>query len=232
MGRKRILIVDDNEFFLRQQTTYLQRSSFDISSAVTGKEALRKARKLLPDLILLDQILPDKSGQDVCRELKKDPVTASMPIIIVSSGDRETSRARTAEAGCDGLIFKPIRRDLLVTMVEELLGVATRRWSRAAVSLPCTVRNGEEQVTSTLYSLSGGGVFVALEGSPMPGDILGLVFRLPGDGEVLSVRSAAVVWRGRYMEMGPEGVGLRFLTIDAADQERIDTYVLSLSDRP
>ena len=82
MKKKRILIVDDTEFFLQLEISYLGNQRFDIHTARSGSEALEKARTLQPDLILLDMYMHDMNGDAVCSLLKGDPDTSSIPVII------------------------------------------------------------------------------------------------------------------------------------------------------
>jgi len=228
MEKKRILIVDDNEFFIQQEISYLDRDRFDFEIARSGQEALDKARSQIPDLILLDQIMSDMSGQEVCKVLKGEPQTSSVSIVIVSSGEKESSRNDTLLTGCDGLIFKPIRKDLLVTMVEELLGITTRKMQRAGVDLSCIVKSESSQFKVSIRSLSADGVFVQMDGPLIPGEVFEIRFTIPGIERQIWARSAAVVWTGRLGDDGPEGAGLRFLTIDPLDVECIDEYVIAL----
>ncbi len=228
MENKRILIVDDNEFFIQQEISYLDRRRFDIQTARSGQEALEKARLFLPDIILLDQIMPDMNGPEVCRMLKKDSLTENIPVIIVSSGGKDSSRSEATLTGCDGLIFKPIRKDLLITMVEELLGITTRQWQRASVDLACSILSEDGQISATIHSLSADGVFVEMISPPIPGEMLGILFTIPEGGRQVLARCAAVVWSGRLGAKGPMGSGLRFLTIHPSDRDHIDEYVNTL----
>jgi CheY-like chemotaxis protein len=227
-SKKNILIVDDNKFFLQQQIACLDKERFEIQTAASGKEALAKIRSTPPDLILLDQIMEDMMGPDICRTLKADPATEHIPIIIISSGERENARLETSKAGCDGIIFKPIRRNQLLGLVEEYLGVAFRKWDRALVNIPCqTICDGLLK-EGTIHSLSGGGAFIEESILLLRGDTCQIRFSLPGQGREVIVREAMVVWLGQHDigESGQKhGVGFKFLTISPEDQEAIDNYV-------
>ena len=226
--KKIILIVDDNDFFIKQQIGCLGRERFNIHTAVSGKETLDKVRSLNPDLLLLDHIMEDMTGPEVCRQLKADPVTAHIPIIIVSSGERITSRLQTDAAGCDAIIFKPIRSNQLITLVEEFLGLAVRRGPRASVTLSCTVNGESTNGEGTIYSLGNGGAFIEGNLTFLRGDTCGLQFSLPEAAGEISVREAIVVWIGRLNDAGPVGAGLEFLTISKDDQEAIYNYVANI----
>ena len=227
-GKNKILIVDDNEFFLKQQMACLDREKFQVQTAASGREALDKIRATPPDLVLLDQIMEDMSGWRICRIMKADTATAQIPVIIVSSGEKEASRKEAAESGCDGIIFKPIRRDQLLGLVDEYFGVSFRRWPRASVSIKCETNCEGTVKEGTIISLGGGGVF--LSGGPffLRGDTCQLRFSLPGFTREVYVREALVVWSGQINGTGPEGAGLKFLTIPRDDQNSIDKYVTSL----
>ncbi|MDF1536772.1 MAG: response regulator [bacterium] len=226
-----VLIVDDNEFFLSQQISCLGRERFDIHTASSGKQAIDKARSVNPDLILLDQIMEDMMGLDVCRILKADPATAHIPVIIVSSGEREASRLQLAAAGFDGIIFKPIRRNQALALVEAFLGIAVRSWARTSVSLPCTAIWEGTGKEGTIHSLGGGGAFISGNITPVKGDMCQIRFSLPDSGageREVEVRDALVVWLGELDDTSHQGIGIKFLTIKQDDQEAIDRYVASL----
>lgn len=225
--KQTILIVDDNEFFLQQQIACLGRERFELHTAVCGKEAVEKVRSLKPDLVLLDHVMEDMMGPDICRILKADLATSRIPIIIVSSGERKSARLQTSRADCDGIIFKPIRRNQLITLVEEFLGMALRHWSRAPVSLPCTATHEDGTREMTVLSLGAGGAFIGGASSLLRGDTCELRFSLPNPTGEVVVREALVVWLGQLEGNGPEGAGLKFLTISSDNQEAIDSYVTS-----
>ena len=227
MEKKQILIVDDNEFFLRQQVSYLKADHLDIQTARCGQEALDCARAHKPDLILLDKFMPDILGPEVCRILKEDPATTAIPIVIVSSGEKESSKMATTLAGGDGVIFKPINRELLVTMVEQFLKVPVRHWRRADVALPCTLIAEGVQSEGIIHSLSGGGAFIESVFPLVPGDIITLQFTYPGSKEKM-ILGAAVIWTGVLVDSGPDGAGVRYLAIDPQEQVDIDNYVATL----
>ena len=156
MKKKLILIVDDNDFFIQQQISYLGQDRYDFQTAISGNEALEKMRSSIPDLILLDQYMEDMTGPDVCRAVRADSRIAAIPIIIMSSGERDISKLLGSQAGCDGIIFKPIRRDMLVAMVEEFLGINVRDWKRATTDIPCRIEHEGGKKNGTIHSLSGG----------------------------------------------------------------------------
>jgi CheY-like chemotaxis protein len=223
--KKTVLIVDDVELFIQLEISHLGRKRYDIHTAGNGNQGLEMARSIKPDIILLDLLMPDMNGDQVCRILKDDPDTSSIPIIMVSSGTREHSRSIIDSSGCDGLIFKPVRRDLLLSVVESLLKTNTRKFERMDVIIPCTVKMDDNEFSGMIYSLSSTGVFVELERPVIRGDMMEMKFQLPSVEKGISVRAGAVTWCGSLKDDGPSGSGIQFLTISAEAQNHINGYV-------
>lgn len=223
--KKTVLIVDDVELFIQLHVSYLGTTRYNIHTAVSGNEGLEKAHSLKPDLILLDFLMLDMNGDEVCRILKSDPETSSIPIVLVSSHTSEQSRSIIGSSGCDGLIFKPVRRDLLLSVVENLLKTNARVFERADISIPCTIQLDNKEHHGTIHSLSGTGAFVEFTHPLIRGDLMELEFTLPEPDTTVNVRAGAVVWCGSLRENGPTGAGIQFLTISAQSQKDIDNYV-------
>ena len=223
-GKMNILIVDDVDLFIQLQVAHLGRQRYEIHTARSGQEGLAKARSLRPHLILLDLFMPDMNGDQVCNILKSDAETASIPVVLVSSGSNSLSRASVITSGCDALIFKPVRRDLLISVVENLLGTNTRSQVRARVAIPCVLSMGDETFLGTVHSMSGEGLFVEVDQNLIKGDVVSLSFHLPHVQEMISVRGAAVVWTGTLNGQGPRGAGMHFLNIDGGSKKMISEF--------
>lgn len=230
-NKKTLLVVDDVELFIQLQISHLGYQRYNIHTASSGSEGLETARSLKPDLILLDLFMPDMNGDQICRILKSDPETASIPVVLVSSGTRGLSKTVSISSKCDGLIFKPVRRDLLLSVVENLLGTNQRVQERVQVSIPGTAFHDDETRQIRLHTLSSEGAFVEIEPQPIRGDLMELSFSLPDEDDEIYVRAAAVVWCGCLEKGGPEGAGVYFLTIDADKKERIANFVQSRINR-
>ncbi|MCP4807930.1 MAG: response regulator, partial [Proteobacteria bacterium] len=98
----RLLIIEDEEDLLPPLVFSLKREGFDVVTASNVTDGLRLARTdPLPDLLLLDWMLPDGSGTEVCRQLRRDPVTADIPIIMVTARAEEIDRVVGLEVGAD-----------------------------------------------------------------------------------------------------------------------------------
>ena len=104
MSSGRILVVDDEPQILRALTTNLRGAGFEVDRAATAAEALASAVARPPDAIVLDLILPDRSGVEVCRELR---TWSSVPIIILSAVGEEAQKIEALDAGADDYVTKP-----------------------------------------------------------------------------------------------------------------------------
>src|SRR5688500_3123702 len=120
--RKKILVVDDDSDIVELLCFNLKKAGFAVGTAMNGVEALKKARSILPDLILLDLMLPEMDGFAVCEVLRRDSATASIPIVMVTALSTELGRLAGLGAGADEYIAKPFSPRLLIERLERLLG--------------------------------------------------------------------------------------------------------------
>ncbi len=121
MRRKKILLVDDSNTILMMEKFILANGPWDLITAANGEEAIRKASDEHPDLILLDVIMPKMGGFDVCRMIRGNKETESIPIIMVTTrGEAANVEAGWAN-GCTDYIMKPINSIELLAKVRSLL---------------------------------------------------------------------------------------------------------------
>jgi len=117
-----ILIVDDDPHLRRAHARLLEKSGYRVLEAATGRDALRLAREARPDLILVDVVLPDIDGLEVCRRVKADETLAGIHVVLLSGVKTASeNQAEGLEAGADGYIVRPISNRELVARVEALL---------------------------------------------------------------------------------------------------------------
>ncbi len=102
----KVLLVDDDEAIATVFSTALKKEGYETSHAGTGKEGLDKAKAEFPDLILLDQVLPDMQGNEVLSELKKDEKTKGIPVVILSNFSQEELVKQAINEGASDYIFK------------------------------------------------------------------------------------------------------------------------------
>lgn len=117
----RILVVDDEPDAVDLIAFNLKAAGFDVVAAMDGEEAVKKAKALLPDLIVLDLMLPEVDGLEVCKILRRDPATARLPIIMLTAKAAEIDRVLGLELGADDYVTKPFSPRELVLRVRNVL---------------------------------------------------------------------------------------------------------------
>ncbi|NCO33766.1 MAG: hypothetical protein AUJ92_12275 [Armatimonadetes bacterium CG2_30_59_28] len=117
----KVLIVDDDPAIVELLSGFLRLEEYQILTAVDGAEAVSTAVTQLPDLILLDINLPKLNGYEVCRWLRAEEITRSIPIIIITGHLDFSNREAALEAGANELLTKPIRCEELLTRMRDLL---------------------------------------------------------------------------------------------------------------
>jgi len=117
----RILIVDDEPDILELLEYNLRQAGYSVVTANDGASALSSVRDQHPDLILLDLMLPDVSGTEVCKQLRKDPATELIPIMMITARSEEIDRVVGFEIGADDYITKPFSPRELVLRVQAVL---------------------------------------------------------------------------------------------------------------
>jgi len=121
MNEKTILYIEDNEFNRKMVRQLLARTSYRLTEAADGEAGVAAAQETLPDLILMDIQLPRLSGLDATRQLRADPRTATVPIIVVTSFALSGDEQKARDAGATAYLAKPYSpRDLLAKIREVL----------------------------------------------------------------------------------------------------------------
>ena|SRR5438477_3408208 len=125
MGKDRaasILVVDDDPEILSMLGTRLAKRGYRVSSACDGNEALALAKKELPDLMLLDVMMPGKSGWEVARAVKQDPATHAIKIVMVTAIGEAVNEITSPIYGADAHVDKPFEFEKLERLIQSLLG--------------------------------------------------------------------------------------------------------------
>jgi DNA-binding response OmpR family regulator len=154
---KKILIVDDELKIVEVVKSYLENSGYSVYEAYNGKEALDKFEKVNPDLIILDLMLPDISGEEICQTLRKK---SRVPIIMLTAKVEEEDVLKGLNIGADDYVTKPFSPRQLVARVEAVL----RRTSNALVPLASLIsfNNGELVIDTMKYEVKRHGKVINL----------------------------------------------------------------------
>lgn len=120
-SNKRILIVDDDLQVQKLLTVMLSSKQYETETASSGFEAGAKVVKFKPGLIILDLFMPEMSGFEVCKQIKKGPETSHIKILALTGYDNKENREKIMKAGADDYMAKPVMRDVLLRHVEDLL---------------------------------------------------------------------------------------------------------------
>jgi PAS domain S-box-containing protein len=155
-SKARILCVDDDEDLLHINATILQSAGYDVVRACSGNECLSRIREIRPDLVLLDVMLPDANGFDVCRKIKEDPELLGTYVILISGMEISSdSQIRGLQTGADGYLVRPISGQELLARIQSILRIkitemALRKSMEQYQMLVETMNDGLGVVNETL----------------------------------------------------------------------------------
>jgi class 3 adenylate cyclase len=139
----RVLVVDDDADMAAFLARLLTGEGMNVDTVYDGAAALGSIGAQAPDLILLDVMLPDASGFQICERLKGDPATALIPIVLVTALDDQESRVRGIEAGADDFLSKPVKREELIARVKTLRRLHETRRELEARRLDAEIQRKE-----------------------------------------------------------------------------------------
>jgi two-component system alkaline phosphatase synthesis response regulator PhoP len=152
----RILVADDEPDILEIVRYNLETEGYEVFTAANGEEALQRARALKPDLLILDVMMPHRTGMEVCRTLRADAGFHDTLILMLTALNDELSQVRGLEYGADDYVSKPVSPRVLVSRVNALL----RRKARPAEEAPVQV--GDLRIDPARYSVQHAGQSIAL----------------------------------------------------------------------
>lgn len=120
---KKIVLADDEQFISIAYKDGLTRAGYDLTVAHDGEEALAKIKEVKPDLVLLDLIMPKKTGFEVIKEVKADPEIAQIPVIVLSNLSQHTDEEEVRQSGAiDFLVKSDISLEQLVARIQQVIG--------------------------------------------------------------------------------------------------------------
>jgi len=113
-----VLVVDDLQSELQLISGFLSQGGYQVATAINGADALEKARASTPDVIVTDLVMPDMSGLELCRKLKKSPATAGIPVIACTTKDSQVDQAWAKKQGIVAYLIKPCSQEQLLDAVK------------------------------------------------------------------------------------------------------------------
>ena len=163
ISNQRILVVEDEAKIAQIVSAYLRRDGYQVLLASDGRKALDLARAELPDLIVLDLMLPEISGWDVCRELRRNPRTARVPIIMATAREDVSDRIVGLELGADDYVVKPYDAKELVARVHAVLRRVNEQREGTAAGEPTPVLyRGDLAIDRDRYDVRRAGEVISL----------------------------------------------------------------------
>jgi DNA-binding response OmpR family regulator len=222
-----ILVVDDEPKVARLARDYLEKNGFRVITAADGQSALTVARREKPDLVILDLMLPQIDGREVCRRLRRE---SDVPIIMLTALSEEIDQVTGLEIGADDYITKPFSVRTLVARVRALL-----RRTRGGIKAPSIIRVGGLEIDSEKYAVTYKGSPIKL--TPNEFKLLQILASRPGqtltreqllddlhgaassmdrsvDSHIKNLRKKLEVASGESMIETVYGIGYRFLEPD------------------
>ncbi|MCK4547058.1 MAG: response regulator [Candidatus Eisenbacteria sp.] len=121
MSKKSILVIEDTKSVRQIVAAMLLEEGYEVITAIDGKDGLEMAKRERPDLVVLDVMLPEMNGYEVCCRIKFDEQYEHIPVILLTARRKEADRRKAAQTGADVYLTKPFERDQLMQEVKRLL---------------------------------------------------------------------------------------------------------------
>lgn len=133
MNNKKILLIDDEQDIIEILSYNLEKEGYTVYSANNGVDGIKKAKEILPDLILLDVMMPEKDGIETCQDLRQIPELKKMLIVFLSARGEEFSQLAGFQAGANDYIVKVIKPKILISKINALLQLTSQVSSESAI---------------------------------------------------------------------------------------------------
>lgn len=234
-NRKTILVADDSETFVMFVSLLLNRLGFNVIPAANGPVALKLAKSLLPDIVILGDEIAGMGCMDVLKEIKRHEQTSHVPVIIVSVHTSEEQESSFLSEGCAGFLTKPVNIHDLNSILEECIiytGGKRRRFLRTPFNKKVSLRYRDMEQELFAVSLSEGGMYIRkLNPFPVGSSV---EVTIPIDEiESLSIMGTVIYHKGLYGDMikiAP-GMGISFDELSSEDSTILRAYITELLAR-
>ncbi len=218
--RKKILSVDDSDIVSGIEEGILGPECYIFLRAKDLESARRIVAEEKPDLILLDLYLPDGSGADFCRELRRNEPTRDISVIMITVSQKGEDKEACFRAGCNDFIIKPIDTNELQYKVEKLIAIAPRITYRILVKVMPEGGKDSAYVFGTSVNLSETGMMIESKTKFVTGKDVNLSFFLTTSRENINIKGR-VVRSHREGFGGARGYGIIFREMSASDKKKI-----------
>lgn len=121
MAKQKIMVVEDEESLLKLESILLTSRGYEVCSVSNGKDALEQLEKEKPDLVLLDVMLPEMDGFEVCRQIKANPATCHIPVIMLTARKGREDMAMGEQVKADWYITKPFKSAMVIETIQRFL---------------------------------------------------------------------------------------------------------------
>ncbi len=223
-----ILLVDHSRGALLFQETILRRREAIVVTALAGTEGLDRARTEKPQLIIFGYDLFDMTAPEFCREIRASEDTRPISLLVVCDRDQESHGELCMSAGCNDVIFRPLRRHELDDKIQKLTSIPVRRQLRTITKIEVSLEKNGRFVLGRSMNISSNGMLLEVDRMlPQDGPVR-LHFYLPGDPKPLQLE--AEILRAEFSGSNAK-YGLRFMNPSPPERERIERYVHRLRSR-
>lgn len=219
----KVLVADDVRLSLEIERTLFQRDGFKVVTAPDGPTALALAVSELPDVIVLDEVMPGLRGTEVAMRLKSREGTRAIPIVIVSSNDTPEVREASREAGAEAFVPKDAGREHLLQIIAQILHIADRKSPRLSVYIAMEGIFGDSETHGKALGISEGGMCLEVNRRYEVGTLRRLRFTLPGEEEEIEA-PVRICWINRR-STGNYLLGLEFTGLDELLRRRLQKYM-------
>jgi len=154
----KLLIIEDEKDIVQALEYNLKKEGFEIHKAYDGLQGLKLATEIIPDLIILDLMLPGLDGLELCRKIKKDPKTENIPIIMLTAKGAETDKVVGLEVGADDYITKPFSMRELIARVKAIL----KRYGHKEKAYKLNLKFTDLEIDSERHEIKAAGKMVEL----------------------------------------------------------------------
>jgi CheY-like chemotaxis protein len=221
---KTVLLVDDVQLFIKLEETFFKRAGCKVITATSGKDCLKAVREQNPDLILLDYLMPDLRGDQVCQELRKDERTKDVPVIIVSTSSKNEDIDLCYKAGCNDYLTKPVQPEIVLARAAALLAIPHRAHRRLPVNFRVDGEAPPLTFTGFSRNLSMSGISVEAEQVLEQSAKLRIWLPVLEDHSMVEVMGEVV--RSEFdKKRGRNVYGIRFIDISKPAEDAITQFL-------